>query len=128
MVRTLIGHHGRQIHKIQDSSNCIISVLDGIPGLHERQVKIEGKSASNLERAVDYIYSVVIDRRISPEPTPRNPFGLSLIIPNFSAGYIIGKRGAFTKKIKSKYNVDLKIVKESPLLNSENENIAVSYI
>lgn len=124
MVSQLIGKHGKQINTLQTRSNTEISVIDKTRGLSERQVKIAGKPR-DVEFASRSIYELISERKQSPERREQKSI-VKFIIPACSSGYLIGKNGQFTKRIKSQYDTDLKVIKSEGPPCQDNENIAVT--
>lgn len=133
IVSVLIGKGGSQIKKFQNESQTEISVVDKLEGMQERQVKIHGKP-KDIEAAIENIHKLIRDRVISPEPVRTWESGnksktfIKFIVPKSSVGILIGKAGYFAKHIKSKYNVEIKLLKNEKCSSIELENIAVLYI
>ena len=133
IVSVLIGKGGSQIKRFQNESQTEISVVDKLEGMQERQVRIHGKPM-DIEAAIENIHRLIRDRVISPEPVRNWDTGnksktfLKFIVPKSSVGILIGKAGYFAKHIKSKYNVEIKLLKNEKSSSRELENIAVYYI
>lgn len=126
MVTLLVGRHGKQIQKIQYSSNTQISIKPEIRNFRERVVHIEGRPL-NIEKAVKEIYKLIVEKRASPEPkaAPLEGGAAKFIIPGECVGYLIGKNGSFTKKLQEDYDVDFKVYPGIGQPCKDEEHIAV---
>ncbi|CAG9327595.1 unnamed protein product [Blepharisma stoltei] len=127
MVSLLIGKGGKQVKYLQEKSNTNISVYDKKSLASDRQVKIVGRPME-IETAAKAIYQLIRDRNFSPESKPAPSPGRSqvrFVVPSTCAGILIGKGGLFTKRIKSEFDVDIRLIKgdRRPLRDDEHTAI-----
>lgn len=108
----VIGRKGETIAKLQTETNTRIKMSkarDFYPGTNERTCMIYGASPESIIKAYEFIASKMIekpdliakeavdyDTRITYEREKQ----LKVLVPNSTAGMIIGRSGAFVKKIK----------------------------
>jgi ribosomal protein S3 len=128
MVSLIIGRKGQQIDKLQSATSTKISILGKLAGLKDRIVSVTG-AASDVQRAISKIFYIVTEKKFSPERKVRfiqvDKMFVKLVIPSNSAGYLIGRQGLYIKKMKSDFDVDVKIKDSSGPPCKENESIAV---
>jgi predicted RNA-binding protein YlqC (UPF0109 family) len=120
-VASLIGRGGRNVETIQRSSHTAISVIDKIPGLKDRIVKVDGLS-TDIQSAVTLIYNQVHARSPSPERS-RHKMPLRFVIPPERVRSVLGKSGSLARVLKSDFHVDLRISEGSP--SRDQEAVAV---
>jgi transcription antitermination factor NusA-like protein len=109
MVAFVIGKGGRQIVKLQSRSNTEICLLQQISEIRERQVRIKGR-LNDTHQAVEDLYLFVLSYSLGRKKAGPNCYSAKFIIPSSSTGYIIGRRGAFTKYFRNECKVDIKVM------------------
>ena len=122
MVSQTIGKDGLNIKRLQMRTDTKIRVIDAVKGLEERLVSISGK-AKDIEMATEAIHRAIVERKAME---PRDKFTPKFVVLNAYAGHFIGKGGQFTKSIKERYGVDIKVWK-SELPVQEDEEVAVMH-
>lgn len=122
MVSQTIGKDGLNIKRLQMRTDTKIRVIDAVKGMEERLVSISGK-AKDIEMATEAIHRAIVERKAME---PRDKFTPKFVVLNAYAGHFIGKGGQFTKSIKERYGVDIKVWK-SELPVQEDEEVAVMH-
>ena len=122
MVSQTIGKDGLNIKRLQMRTDTKIRVIDAVKGLEERLVSISGK-AKDIEMATEAIHRAIVERKATE---PRDKFTPKFVVLNAYAGHFIGKGGQFTKSIKERFGVDIKVWK-SELPVQEDEEVAVMH-
>lgn len=124
-INTIIGKNGKNLAKFQASSHATITILEKIKELREILVKVEGKPV-DIEYAVKDIYKLISEKKSSEEPKSNlDKNAAKFVIPGECVGYLIGKNGVFTKRLKADFDVDIKIVKHEGFPCKDNEHIAM---
>ncbi|CAG9334354.1 unnamed protein product [Blepharisma stoltei] len=125
LIEALTGKGGKLLNKIQTNSHATITIVEEIKNLRERLIKIEGRSA-DVELAIKEVYRLIVERKSNSEPkSVLDKTSAKFVIPGECVGYLIGKNGLFTKRLKADYDVEIKIVKNEGLPCKDNEHIAM---
>ena len=126
MVTAVVGKHGTPIEGIQKFSSTHIQIAEEMKTLNERQVLIDGKPG-NIVKAAAQLYRLIVDE--PPEPVAASSGeteGLRFVVPEDCVGYLIGKCGAFTKRLKNEYRVELRVERFEQPPCQEGDHVAVT--
>jgi hypothetical protein len=109
MAAFIIGKGGRQIAKLQSRSNTVISILQPISEIRERQVRIKGR-LNDTHQAVEDLYLLVLSYRLGRKEAEPDCYSAKFVIPSCSTGCIIGRGGVFTRHFWNEYKVGIKVM------------------
>lgn len=111
----IIGKRGGTIAQLQEETAAKVQMskaTEFYPGTTERVCLITG-SVGSILRILEFIMEKIIEKP-DPKPVPPKPPGerekqVKILIPNSTAGMIIGRSGCYIKHIKEKSGVYIQI-------------------
>ena len=123
---SIIGKQGQTISQLQKETGIGIKLSkpkDFYPGTLERIALIQGKVDNNsVNEVVNFIINKVIDFPIPKELIMTNsdrPKQVKIIVPNSTAGLIIGKKGATIKNIMESSNAKVQMTQKPDSLHMQ---------
>ncbi|KAI3640693.1 hypothetical protein MIR68_001571 [Amoeboaphelidium protococcarum] len=139
----IIGVGGKTAQEIRDSCQVKLRLSEAVEGAKERVLFISAEKAEQIGKAVQFVSSKLLHHRLemaksaeeqgrrvytprsvlSGQPLSDSEVEVSLLIPNFYVGAVIGKGGSTIKSLQEDFGIKM-MVSDNMLGHSDDRSVS----